>query len=84
MRPDVEDEVGVVAEGRGVTAIITILVVHHGRYASSTKSVSGAETSHSSSKNDNIWHLKVLSLIRWAGQDPGDIHKDTRRLWSPL
>jgi hypothetical protein len=45
----VENETFIVAEGRGVAAMVAILVIHDGSNALGVQAISGAESSHSGS-----------------------------------
>src|SRR6266403_1232227 len=54
VRANVKEETGVVAERRGVAAVVGIFVVHYGRDALFMEMIGRAESGHSASENDDL------------------------------
>src|SRR5712671_410516 len=65
MRTHIEQKTSLITKRRRVTAIISVLVIHHRSDALAVQPMSGSEPSHPGSQYDDVWrwHFKKLLLI---------------------
>ena len=61
MRANIEQESAVVPKRRRVAAMVVILLVNHGCDALGVEPVCGTEPGHSTSHDDDVWHLITSS-----------------------